>query len=243
MYDFPELSEAHETLWRHFVAFARRGGFADALPLTQVCGYPLVTSLRRRFEVIAAPVYDVAFSNGATHCGLIVVREHSSYAALADLRGARFALNGWDSNTGMNLPRRLVAPLAEGGRFFSDIIETGSHLASLEAVRSGAADVASIDNVTFALLAEQRPAAVGGVRVLTRTASSPTPPFVVPVGSVRGVGELLYDSLGAAIDELVLAGWRNPLHLAGVERASVTRYEPLLRLENEATDIGYGTLA
>jgi ABC-type phosphate/phosphonate transport system substrate-binding protein len=242
MYDLPELADAHDLFWRRFVALAQRGDFANDIPLTQICGYPLATSLRNRFDVIAVPVYDVPFSKGATHCGLVVVGADTSYTALEDLRGARFALNAWDSNTGMNLPRRLVAPLAERGRFFSDVIETGSHFASLAAVQRGAADVASIDNVTFALLAEHRPAAVEGVRVLTPTASSPTLPFVTPASKKR-ITAFLYDSLAATIDQLRRLGLCTALHLTGVERASVARYDQLLLLENEATDLGYGTLA
>jgi ABC-type phosphate/phosphonate transport system substrate-binding protein len=243
MYDLPELGEALDLFWRRFVALVRRGGFASDIPLTQICGYPLATSLRQQYDVIAAPVYDVPFSKGATHCGLVVVGADTSYMALGDLRGTRFALNAWDSNTGMNLPRRLIAPLAERGRFFASVVETGSHLASLRAVQSGVVDAASIDNVTFALLAEHRPAAVEGVRVLTTTAAGPTLPFVVPASSNQRIKAWLYDSLVATIDQLRRSGSCTGLRLVGVERASVATYDPLLLLEKEATDLGYGTLA
>jgi ABC-type phosphate/phosphonate transport system substrate-binding protein len=251
MYDFPEIAGAHEWLWRRFVELARSTVGAKDVPLTQVCGYPLVTSLRGRFDAIALPVYDVPFSSGATHCGLIVVAAGTSYATLPDLRGTRFALNAWDSNTGMNLPRRLFAPLAERSRFFSGVVETGSHLASLAAVRSGAADVASIDNVTFALLAQHRPAAIEGVRILARTAPSPTAPFVAPIRLDPRANASLYVALEAAIDELRRGNPRielrrgrprTELRLLGIEPASVATYEPLLRLEDEAADLGYGAL-
>jgi ABC-type phosphate/phosphonate transport system substrate-binding protein len=243
MYDLPELADAHTRLWSRFVALVRSGGFTHDFALTQICGYPLATSLRNRFDVIAAPVYDVPFSKGATHCGLIVVGTQSAYASLEDLRGARFALNAWDSNTGMNLPRHLVAPLAENGRFFGDVIETGSHVASLAAIDRGYADVASIDNVTFALLAAVRPSAVAGVRILTTTASSPTLPFVAPASPNRRLRTLLYDALATTIDELIRSESSPALHLTGIERASVATYDPLLLFEKEAIDLGYGMLA
>jgi len=243
MYDLAELSDAHELLWSRFVGHVRHAGFANDFALTQICGYPLATTFRDRFDVIAAPVYDLPFSKGATHCGLIVIRAESSYASLADLRGTRFALNARDSNTGMNLPRRLVAPLAQHGRFFGDVIETGSHVASLAAIELGLADVASIDSVTFALLAEQRPAAVAGVRILTTTAHSPTLPFVAPASSNRRLRTLLYDSLAATIDELRRSDSCTALHLAGVERASIATYDPLLVFEREAIDRNFGMLA
>lgn len=251
MYDFPEIADAHERLWRRFVELVRGSEGAKDVPLTQVCGYPLTTSLRGRFEAIAQPVYDVPYSSGAGHCGLVVVAAGAAYATLQDLRGTRFALNAWDSNTGMNLPRRLFAPFARGSRFFSDVVETGSHLASLAAVRSGAAEVASIDNVTFALLAQHRPAAVEGVRILARTASSPTPPFVAPVPLEPHTKASLYAALAAAIGELRREGPRTELRrgsprtelrLFGIEPASAATYEPLLQWQDEATDLGYGTL-
>jgi ABC-type phosphate/phosphonate transport system substrate-binding protein len=243
MYDLPELAQAHENLWRRFVALVRHGGYSGDFALTQTCGYPLATALRDRFDVIAAPVYDVPFCKSATHTGLIVVAAESAHATLEDVRGARFALNSWDSNTGMNLARHLIAPLARDGRFFGDVIETGSHVASLAAIERGLADVASIDSVTFALLAEHRSAAVAGVRVLTTTATSPTLPFVAPASSNRRLRTLLYDSLAATIDELHRSGSSSTLHLVGVERASLATYDPLLEFEREAIDRGYGTLA
>lgn len=242
MYDFRELAEAHDALWRAFAALVRCGGFTGEIPLMQICGYPLVTSLRGRYDAVAAPVYDVPLGAGATHCGLIVVGTDSSHATLEDLRGTRFALNAWDSNTGMNLPRRLFAPLAERGRFFGDVVETGSHLASLAAVGRGAADVASIDIVTFALLAEHRPGALDGVRVLASTPAGPTLPYAVPASTDRALAALLYDALAAAIAESRGSERFDALHIARIERTSNAAYDDVLRYEREASALGYGTL-
>ena len=56
----------------------------------------------------------------------------------------------------MNALRAVIAPLAEGGRFFAEIIETGGHAASLDLVAAGGADVAAIDAVSLALFALYR---------------------------------------------------------------------------------------
>jgi ABC-type phosphate/phosphonate transport system substrate-binding protein len=242
MYDFPELAGAHDRLWRSVSAWARRAGLAGEVPLTQVCGYPLLTSLSGAYDVVAAPVYDVPFSAGSTHCGLIVVPANANYAGLEDLRGARFAVNATDSNTGMNLPRRRFAPLARAGRFFGGTVLTGSHAASLEAVARGEADAASIDNVTFALLAEHRPEAVRAVCVIAATAPSPTPPFVTPAPSSNGLRALLFEALAGALDELIRTRPDDGLHLPAVERASLETYAPLVQYEREAAALGYGVL-
>ena len=240
MYDFVELADAHDDLRRRIDESLRRAALDIAI--TQTCGYPLVTSLRGRFEALAAPVYDVPFSSGSTHRGLVVVGADAPCATLADLRGSRFALNAADSNTGMNLPRRLFAPLAERGRFFGSVVETGSHLASLAAIRDGTADVASIDNVTYALLGACRPAAVAGTRVLATTAASPALPFVIPAFAPERTRALAFDALADAIGRFQGSASAAKLHLAGVERASLAAYDPLLRLEREAADLGYGAL-
>jgi ABC-type phosphate/phosphonate transport system substrate-binding protein len=242
MYDFPELARAHDRLWRTLSAHAHRAGLASDVPLTQVCGYPLLTSLSGAYDVVAAPVYDVPFCAGSTHCGLIVVPANAKSVGLEDLRGVRFAVNAADSNTGMNLARRRFATLARAGRFFGSILLTGSHAASLQAVARGEAGAASIDNVTFALLAEHRPDAVRDVRVIVATAPSPTPPFVTPAPSSNGLRALLFDALAGATDELARTRPNDALHLRAVERASLETYAPLLRYEREAIALGYGEL-
>ena len=243
MYDFAELSWAHERLWQAVTGHARRAGFSGSVPLLQVCGYPLVRSLRTLYDVVAAPCYGVAFCSEATHRGLIVVGIGTRYASLADVRGTRFATNAHDSNTGTNLPRRLIAPLAEAHRFFRQVVVTGSHAASVEAVQTGAADAASIDSVTFALLAEHRPAAVAGVRVLAASAQSPTPPFVTPRATEPRDRAILYDALAAAVAAPELASALRALHLFAVRPATLETYAVLTRYEREAVALGYGELA
>ena len=233
MYDFPELSRAHERFLERADARLREAGLADA-SFTQMCGYPLVTSRAGAHDAIAAPVYDVPFCRGATHRALVVVADDSAYRQIADLRGARFARNAPDSNTGTNLPRALFAPLAVDGRFFRSVVTTGSHVASLRAVSDGEADVASIDNVTYALLAEHRPTAVANLRVLATTAPSPTLPFVTSPGIGEAERAALFGALASAIADIQGTYAAEALRLTGIRRASLATYLPLRDLEHDA---------
>jgi hypothetical protein len=52
-----------------------------------------------------------------------------SATSLDDLRGGRCAVNDLGSNSGMNLLRAEIAPLANGKAFFKSVLVTGSHLA------------------------------------------------------------------------------------------------------------------
>jgi ABC-type phosphate/phosphonate transport system substrate-binding protein len=113
----------------------------------------------------------------------------------------------------------------------------------LAAVASGVAEAASIDCVTFGLLADVRPRAVAGVRVLTVTAASPAPPFVVPRATTNADRSRWYDALAAAIGAPQLAEVRRALHLTGLVPAELTSFDAIARYEGEAIDLGYPVLA
>ena len=57
--------------------------------------------------------------------------------SLEAFRGGVAALNAWDSNSGMNLFRAAIAPLAGGTPFFGAVVATGSHAAERRGGRRG----------------------------------------------------------------------------------------------------------
>ena len=77
---------------------------------------------------------------------------------LVAFRGSVAAINGENSNSGMNLFRAAIAPIAMGA-FFAKVVATGSHVASLRAVAAGEADLAAVDCVSFALITREQPSA------------------------------------------------------------------------------------
>ena len=196
MYDLPEVRAANDTLWAAVASRLRKAGLRDVpdalsrqlghhegwrhpgLLFAQSCGYPAVHDFRAVLRIVAAPIHDAPGCSGATHCSFLLVAADSPAQGIADLRGLRFALNSWDSNTGMNLARLAFAPFARDGRFLGGIVETGGHAASLASLARGDSDAAAIDCVSYALLARHRPALADATRILARTAQSPTLPFV-----------------------------------------------------------------
>ena len=94
-------------------------------------------------------------------------------------RGNVAAINGPDSNSGMNLFRATIAPVADGRAFFGAVVTTGSHRASLEAVADGRADLAAIDCVSFALMKRQSADLVERVAVVAESPLSPGLPFIM----------------------------------------------------------------
>ena len=260
MYDMPWLHAANDALWAGVASRLRAAGMEDvpealdrtrplpdiwrdpALLFAQTCGYPLMTVLAGIVEPVAAPAFAFPGCEGATHCSVIVVAAGSPHEALAELRGRRAAMNGRDSNSGMNLLRHAVAPFSENGRFFGEVIETGSHLASLDHVARGQANVAAIDCVTFGLVRHHRPELVVGVRVIARTANSPSLPFVTRAGASAEEIAALRGALAAAIADPDLAEAVTALGLTGVEPVRSQDYAVALGYEREAGDAGYPVL-
>jgi hypothetical protein len=161
---------------------------------------------------------------------------------LARLRGRRCVVNELDSNSGMNLLRAAVAPLAQSGRFFGSVVVSGSHLRSVEMVASGEADVASIDCVSFAQFQRLYPSLVRGVQVLGWTASTPSLPYIT-AGSANGATvEALRAALADVFDDIGLAPVRERLLLRGVDLEPTPGFGEVLALERQAADVGYPVL-
>jgi ABC-type phosphate/phosphonate transport system substrate-binding protein len=256
MYDPPWLAAANDALWDNIAAALRAAGIADvpsrldrartldeiwtdpALLLAQTCGWPLTTRLAGRVTYVATPRYALPGCEGATHRSFLVVRADDPARDVADLRGRTLALNGWDSNTGMNLPRALIAPLARDGRFFGRIVETGAHRASLSAVSERRADMASIDCVTHGLCARHRPEELTGLRVLAPTAPSPALPFVTRAGASAGEIATLRTALAAAARSDVA----RTVALAGIDVLPPDAYALLPAMAAEAARRGYPDL-
>ena len=95
----------------------------DDLLLSQTCGYPLVHALDGRVRVIATPDFDVDGCAGGNYHSVLVTGAHVTAPSLEACRGLRAAYNDDDSNSGMNLFRHAVAPLAEGTPFFSSVLK------------------------------------------------------------------------------------------------------------------------
>ncbi|QDD87686.1 phosphate/phosphite/phosphonate ABC transporter substrate-binding protein [Pseudomonas oryzihabitans] len=228
-----ELAPAPEdlpTLWSH-----------PDLLLAQTCGYPWATRLRGQVRLVAAPRYDFEGCAGAEHCAFILVPETLEAESLADLRGKRVALNGLDSNTGMNLLRHAVAPLAERGRFFGEVIVSESHANSLALLQQEHADVAAVDAVTYGYLRRAEPGRVAGLRLLQRTRPSPTLPFITAAS--RSDAEV--DALRAALNDSLAADPElgGILAIEGITAVDEATYLPLLDWRREAVEKGYPVIA
>ena len=180
---------------------------------------------------IATPEYSFPGCEGASHRSFIIRRAGDPRRRLDEFRGAVAALNAHDSNSGMNLFRATVAPIAGGAPFFRTTLVTGSHEASVEAVAEGRADLASIDCVSFALLGSGRPEPIERVAVVIESPASPNLPFIasgsLPPSTIAAVREALF----AAFDDPSLTETRMTLGLKGGRLTSQADYDRIIEFE------------
>jgi ABC-type phosphate/phosphonate transport system substrate-binding protein len=257
MYALPEMAAANDALWQ--VLRSQVPGLPEQLSpapaglpeaispeivFSQMCGYPLMRKYGGQYVLLGTPLYNlpgcaVRPDGVPTHCSFIVVAKDAGFEHLADLRGRRFVVNGFDSNSGMNLPRRLIAEIAGREPFFSSVPVTGGHVASMAAVAAGKADAAAIDCVTYGFCAAYKPESVSGLRILAETPSSPAIPFISSIGTPPDAVEALRAALQSPQLRPALAG----LRITKVTTTPPAAYETVLGFEHEAAELGYPALA
>jgi ABC-type phosphate/phosphonate transport system substrate-binding protein len=260
MYDLPELAAATAAWWaglRQHMTLAGVAGLPMELThpkdphahwrdpdlvFSQTCGYPLTHELKGKVQLLATPRYGAKGCDGATYVSQVVVRADDPAKSIADLKGRRAAYNDLASQSGYNVLRHLVAPVAKGRSFFAAAIDSGAHRRSLAMVRAGRADVAAIDCVTLDLISRVAPSELEGIRVLCATARAPALPYITSnVTPPERLAQLRY-GLAAACADPALAAARASLLIAGCETLPLAAYDEILVIERAARAAGYPEL-
>ena len=263
MYDLPELREQTDALWAALARAMTDEGVPGVpatldralhhrevwshprLLIAQTCGYPLVRALAGRVRVVATPRYEVPECVGAWYTSRVLVPASSPARTLEDVAGAVCAANEIDSHSGMNGLRALLAPLAgrRGGRFFSRVVWSGGHRASLELLARGEVEVTCVDSISFALTARVRPDLTEGTREIARTVPCPGLPLITPAGASDDEIARMRAAVARVMDEPDTAEVRRDLLLGGVEVLPDGAYHKVVELEEEAVRLGYPALA
>ena len=214
MYNWPEVKEASRAFW-----YAVRDELAenevdppneltvpdspwdhwhdDQLLFSQTCGYPYATKLTETVCLLGTPIYDVEGCKGAAYSSAVIARADDGRNALNVMRSLAF--NSLDSLSGFRCLKPLVGdPQAH----FTDLLQSGSHRASLKMVADGSADCAAIDAVCWDLAKRFEPEAVANLKVIVWTPLLPSLPFVTSTierSNPRNEdGETLEEATGAA---------------------------------------------
>ena len=211
-YDLPSVRWANDVLWQ---ATGLGGELdrttpvdaqwrADDLVISQACGLDLFLG-DSPIEPVLAPVFDLDCAPG------------HYYSYLVGSRDGVAAVNSLSSRSGLSALLSICTP--------NSLLVTGSHEASLSAVRRGAAAMACIDAVTWHILERDVPVSVAGLGVLERTASAPAPPYVVRRNGQR---DRLARLVTAAMEDPATRDARQALLLRGVVPVTIDDYAPVL---------------
>ncbi len=263
-YDWPEVRSATDAWWgglaRHLrnqgfadvpSALDRSGGYTDAWSdprtlLSQTCGYPLTHEFAGRLHVVGTPRYAADGCVGSSYCSVILARTGEG-AMLGDFRGRRAAVNNPDSMSGM-LALRLAIQQALAGTtggddvpFFGEIVWSGGHLSSIGLVRTGEADLCTVDAVCFALTSRYRPDLLDGIQALGHTPLVPALPYVIPITRSTGDANRVQAALFAAAADPTLADARAALLIDGFEAVPIHAYDRILQLEAGLIPLGNRT--
>ncbi|MDY1038279.1 phosphate/phosphite/phosphonate ABC transporter substrate-binding protein [Lelliottia sp. CFBP8978] len=207
------------------------------LLLSQTCGFPLVTQLAE-VQTVGCFHYTAPGCEGINYRSFLVARAQDNTQTLADFRGKRVVCNAEESQSGYNVLLKRVAPLSREGRFFSQVVLSGSHRQSVIDLARGAADIAAIDCVTWALLQRHEPTLLDGLTVIEHTPLTPGLPLIT---AGRTSAQTL-TAIRAALDALVNAPEYRSLceaaFIGGFSAVSREPYSLLLDWRKEAAEAG-----
>jgi len=173
--------------------------------LAWTCGAPFVQDQARDGQqLIAVPL----FHGKPTYSSLLLTRAGRSEKTLADFKGQVFAYSDPRSNSGFIAPSfALQQQGLDINDYFRYLMHTGLHEYSIEALLSGQADVASIDEYVVVEYFKAHPAAKDKLVILEQFGPFPFTPIVggskVPAAAIARLQHALVsmheDPAGAAM--------------------------------------------
>lgn len=215
---------------------------ADDLLLSQACGYPFVTLLKGKVQLVGTFAYDAPGVQGIYCRSQLICRANDARNTLAEFAGSTLAFNDTISQSGYNALRALVASTITQRPFFAKSIDTGAHYRSIEAVRTGQADMASIDPVSWAHWQLSNPELCEQVRVFGETERYPGLPLITALQTPPEVVQALRRALHAFAQDPAYAAVRAPLLITGFVATQPVEYQVCIEMQDRAAALGVLTL-
>ena len=253
MYELPEVAEATTALlqalsseltragWPVQQSARRLGDHRDHIAhwldpttaLSQSCGLPYLEDLDGRVAIVGTLQWrGVVDDRGYYRSKVVVAADHHA-RTLADLRGARPAVNNPQSLSGWCSLGAALATVTDDPSFVAPFVVTGSHVESLERLRSGLADVTAVDRATYRLLERHRPDALAGTRVLIDGPLIPATPLITRIETPIGLQEVRA-CVRRALDRPALADALALLGIDGLVPMHRADYRPVITLVEHA---------
>jgi phosphonate transport system substrate-binding protein len=176
------------------------------IPVAWICGLPYVNRADHEpgtVELLVAPVMAAPrYADRPIYFSDVLVRRDSPFHTFEDLRGATWAYNEPNSQSGFNVTRWHLATLGEWSGYFGRVIEAGAHETALEMILDGRIDASAIDSTVLEQALIEQPDLDEQIRRIDILGPSPIPPWVIskkaPADLKRGLQQIL---LGMHQDE------------------------------------------
>ncbi|WP_147103769.1 phosphate/phosphite/phosphonate ABC transporter substrate-binding protein [Tateyamaria sp. syn59] len=228
MYDMPHIRGAHDRLWADIRAALGYGPEtltrnddlwriwqSPDLLLAQTCGLPYRAKLHGNVALVGTPDYDLPDCPPGHYFSYLIRRREDTRSLKALCNQGIMAFNDGLSQSGWAAPIAHMSPDTP-----RQTRPTGSHVASLEAVRNGRADYAAVDAVTYLLWADAHPDSAAWLDAFDRTEPTPALPYIT--AQTRDPAPLA-DALRMAIARLSPAD-RSALRLKGLVDIAAAAY-------------------
>ncbi|HEY5664424.1 MAG TPA: PhnD/SsuA/transferrin family substrate-binding protein [Ilumatobacter sp.] len=195
--------------------------------VTHVCGYPFASQHRHDLDVVGAFALDIPEAEGATYRSIVFGVDDRTIDELLAGR-AHAVVNSEESLSGwLSL---LAATVGAGHPWPGEVTFSGSHRTSMQVLAAGGGDLTSIDSWTVALVAEEQPGLVAGLRRIGLGPPVPTPAIAARRTAGPGrVGELRAAFREALADPATQPAQR-ALRITGFVERELGDYLPTLAL-------------
>ena len=225
--DYDELADG-----RADVAFLCGLPYVHLADVAEPSVAPLVAPLLAGNRYRGRPIY---FSD-------VIVRADSSFTSLADLRGATWAYNEPDSQSGHGVVRAHLARLGETRGFFGRVVEAGFHDTAITLVAEGAVDGAAIDSQVLSIALRDDPSLTRRLRTIEVLGPSTIQPVVVASRLPADLHATLRSALvGLADDPEAVAPFARGF-LTGFVPVDDGDYDDIRRMELDADATGLAGL-
>jgi phosphonate transport system substrate-binding protein len=108
----------------------------------------------------------------------VIVPADSSFRSFEDLRGASWAFNEPDSQSGYGVVRAHLTGLGETRGYFGRVVEAGFHGTAIRMVAGGEVDGAAIDSQVLSIALRDEPGLASRLRVVETMGPSTIQPVV-----------------------------------------------------------------
>ena len=203
----------------------------------QTCGYPYVMQWQPTHELVTVPAFNIAGCEGIQYSSWFICRKNSLFQSLSDFKSSVAVLNSHDSNSGMNVLRSAISKIADGGSFFERVLVSDSHLASIDYVVNGKADLASIDAVTWHFAIQEGLFNPDSIRIIGQSQKTAGLPFIIK-RSIDLDSELIRSALNISLQNCPIE-IRDFIRIDSFEKVSPEDYQLTRQLEIEAINLGY----